>query len=243
MNSVPLLGHPVSALPFIIAYHFHFCKHFFKNRLSFLSLAIAAVLCYTVINIQKEKEFMIMTEHPLIARITAIAKDCGAYQVGIVPTHGLTVYPEVRAMCEKNTCRGYGATWACPPAVGPIEDCLAKVKRYDTLLLFTGKYELEDSFDYEGMVDGMKRFQTLAAAIDHRLKNELEDYLMLSNEGCHKCKTCTYPDAPCRFPDELHPSLEAFGFNVSELACLGGINYINGPNTVTYFGGVCVIST
>ncbi len=177
---------------------------------------------------------------PLSEMLYAIALECGAFQVGALPTQGLAVYEEVRDICKKNTCRGYGATWACPPAVGPIQECLSRVQAYDTMLLFTGKYELEDSFDYEGMVEGMKQFQDLAARLDRALKDVLPHFLMLSNEGCHKCKTCTYPDAPCRFPDELHPSLEAFGFNVSELARLAKINYINGPNTVTYFGGVCL---
>jgi hypothetical protein len=34
------------------------------------------------------------------------------------------------------------------------------------------------------------------------------------------------------------PSLEAYGINVSELAKAAGMNYINGQNTVTYFGAV-----
>lgn len=175
----------------------------------------------------------------LSEQIMTIAQDCGAYQTGILSTANLVVYPEVREMCKKNTCRGYGASWACPPAVGPIEDCLAKVKAYDTMLLFSCKYDLEDSFDYEGMIAGMEVFKKLAAALDNALKGVLPSYLMLANEGCRKCKSCTYPDAPCRFPDELHASIEAYGFNVSELAALSNINYINGQNTVTYFGALC----
>ena len=179
----------------------------------------------------------------LTKRIISIAQSCGAYQVGLISTKDLIVYPEVRDMCKMNTCRGYGTTWACPPAVGPIEECLAKAQQYDTMLLFSCKYDLEDSFDYEGMVAGMEAFKQLACAFDHALKQTLQPYLMLANEGCHKCKSCTYPDAPCRFPDELHASLEAYGFNVSELARLADINYINGPNTVTYFGGLCFNQT
>lgn len=175
----------------------------------------------------------------LTERLVATAKDCGAYQVGLIPTDNLVVYPEVRDMCKKNTCRGYGATWACPPAVGPIEECLAKVKQYDTMLLFSCKYDLEDSFDYEGMVAGMEGFKQIASMLDDAVHDVLSAYLLLANEGCHKCKACTYPTAPCRFPDKLHASIEAFGFNVSELAHLAGINYINGQNTVTYFGALC----
>jgi hypothetical protein len=34
------------------------------------------------------------------------------------------------------------------------------------------------------------------------------------------------------------PSLEAYGINVSELAKSAGMKYINGQDTVTYFGAV-----
>ena len=55
---------------------------------------------------------------------------------------------------------------------------------------------------------------------------------------CGRCASCTYPDAPCRFPEELYHSLEGYGFNVSELAGQAGIRYMNGPSTVTFLGAV-----
>jgi len=39
-------------------------------------------------------------------------------------------------------------------------------------------------------------------------------------------------------PDRAMPSLEAYGINVSLLAKTSGMKYINGANTVTYFGAV-----
>jgi len=50
-------------------------------------------------------------------------------------------------------------------------------------------------------------------------------FLLLSNEGCIRCKSCTYPDAPCRFPDKLYPSLEGYGILVTELAKKAGLNF------------------
>lgn len=50
--------------------------------------------------------------------------------------------------------------------------------------------------------------------------------------------TCTYPSAPCRFPHQLHPSLEGYGFLVKELADAAGMHDHNGPLTVTYFGAL-----
>ena len=171
-------------------------------------------------------------------QLKEIAAQCGLLQEDCIPTDKLKFYPEVRAICEGNTCRGYGKTWACPPAVGSLEECRARVLRYDKMLLLSKKYDLEDSFDFEGMTEGMQEFREVIDRFDTQLPPTLTDYLLLGNEGCGRCTKCTYPDAPCRFPDKLHPSLEGFGFVVNELAKQSGLRYNNGPDTVTYFGAI-----
>ena len=167
-----------------------------------------------------------------------IAKINGAWEAAMLPTSHLRVYAEVRDICKGNACGGYGKTWACPPAMGTIEECLDRCRSYDHMLLFTGKYDLEDSFDYEGMVEGKKSFQKMVEAIAAEVRALDKNTLILSGGGCGRCKKCTYPDAPCRFPETLFPALEGAGFNVSELAKKAGIRYINGADTVTYFAAV-----
>ena len=106
------------------------------------------------------------------------------------------------------------------------------------MLLFSQRFQLEDSFDFEGMHDGMVQFKQTVDRFADTVKPVISDALILSNEGCGRCKVCTYPDAACRFPEKLYPSIEGFGFIVSELAQQAGIKYNNGPNTVTFFGAV-----
>ena len=65
----------------------------------------------------------------------------------------------------------------------------------------------------------------------------LETYV-LSTEACTRCAHCTYPDAPCRFPERLHHALEGYGFLVHELAQAAGIRYNGGKGTVTFFGAL-----
>lgn len=167
-----------------------------------------------------------------------IARVNGAWEAAVLPTGPLRVYSEVRDICKGNACGGYGKTWACPPAMGTIEECLDRCRSYDHMLLFTGKYELEDSFDYEGMIEGKKTFQAMVEAVATDVRVIDKNTLILSGGGCGRCKTCTYPEAPCRFPETLFPALEGAGFNVSELAKKAGIRYINGADTVTYFAAV-----
>ena len=165
-------------------------------------------------------------------------RSLGFHDCGVVDTKKVRFLTEIRKMCEVNTCRAYGTTWACPPAVGTIEECRHRVQAYEKMLVLNGRYELEDSFDFEAMQEGAQRFRESCRALNERLRGNGEDYIMLSNEGCDLCRKCTYPDAPCRFPGRAMGSLEGYGIFVSELANQAGVKYNNGPNTVTYFGAL-----
>lgn len=174
----------------------------------------------------------------IISKIEEVAIKTGFLELGYIEIKNLKYYQEVRTICEKNACGGYGTSWACPPAMGTIEECRNRVAKYDKMLLLNQVYQLDDSFDYEGMVAGSHAFKDLIDSFQQNLKNVISGYLLLGNEGCHRCSSCTYPDAPCRFPELLHHPLEGYGFIVSELSKEAGIRYNNGPNTVTYFGAL-----
>ena len=57
----------------------------------------------------------------------------------------------------------------------------------------------------------------------------------LSTESCAICKTCSYPDAPCRHPEYMFPSVEGQGILVTELAEKYGLTFLNGSDVVTWF--------
>ena len=159
----------------------------------------------------------------------------GIHEFGFVPTKKLVVSQMVRDLCRQNSCGAYGKTWACPPGVGTLEECEAKMRAYDTVFVFTTRHELEDSLDWEGMVAGKKAHETITPGVVEFFRARLANMMVLSSEGCSRCEKCTYPDAPCRFPDKLHPSIESYGVEVNVLARSAHVRYHNGPNTVTYF--------
>ena len=174
----------------------------------------------------------------LFARIGEELRACGVFQHGFVDTADVEFMHEVRKMCEANTCRMYGATWACPPAVGTVDECRDRCRAYGRMLVFSGKYDLEDSFDYEGMEAAGKAFKAVARRVGEALRPRLGDFLLLANEGCDACASCTYPGAPCRSPELAHGSIEGYGILVGELARKAGMDYYNGPDTVTYFAAL-----
>lgn len=174
----------------------------------------------------------------IVSKIEKLASESDFSEYGYVNVETLKYYEEVRKICEGNSCRNYGASWACPPAIGTIAECAERIGHYNTMLLFSKKYELEDSFDFESMAAGLKDFKHTVDLFQQKADDILSAYLLLSNEGCGRCPACTYPNAPCRFPHLLHHSLEGYGFIVKELADEAGIQYTNGLNTVTYFGAL-----
>ena len=66
-------------------------------------------------------------------------------------------------------------------------------------------------------------------------RENYEEVQAFSTESCAICETCSYPDAPCRHPDYMLPSVEGQGILVTELAERHGMTFLNGSNVVTWF--------
>ncbi len=137
--------------------------------------------------------------------------------------------------CRANRCGRYGTRWTCPPGTDGVEE---KIRGYKTAVVFSCKHDLEDSFDFEGMTDGMHKAREALEDIREGLRRDGIPHMALGCEGCNLCPTCTYPDAPCRHPDRATPSVEACGIHVVDLARKVDMKYNNGENTVTYF---CIV--
>ncbi len=158
------------------------------------------------------------------------------HQFGFTTTDKLNINQGVRDLCEMNSCGRYGNSWSCPPAVGTVEECRDRIMKYKNVFVYSTKHDLEDSFDFEGMMDGKDAHEKISGKVVEYFRSLVPgDMLILSGDGCCRCKKCTYPDAPCRFPGEVYPTVESHGVEVYRLAQTVNINYINGKDTVTYF--------
>ena len=156
------------------------------------------------------------------------------FQYRIIDTDIIPFLPEVTEMCRDNLCGRYGRSWTCPPAIDPTK-LQKEIKSYKNACVFTCKHEIEDSFDFEGMMDAQRATMDVLWDVVARLERDGVKFKALGCGSCTLCEKCTYPDPPCRFPNRALPSLEACGLSVVKLAKLTGINYTNGANTVTYF--------
>ena len=145
---------------------------------------------------------------------------------------------DFRAICQGNACGNYGQCYMCPPDVGDIHALMAKVRSFETGIMYQAVYPLEDSFDFEGMQAAGAAFNAASRGIHHKAARIINvPWLHLAAGGCRSCEVCAKRDGlPCRKPEEALPSLEAYGVDVYHTASNAGLSYIHGKDTVTYFG-------
>jgi len=165
--------------------------------------------------------------------------DAGATKAAQILTEQLTFSEIFRQYCEQNTCGRYGKNYTCPPHVGEIADLIRDITLRKHAVVWQTISPLEDSFDYEGMVEARDRHNEVTLNIAEQARALLGDVLILGAGGCFLCQTCAVnTKEPCRFPGKAISSLEAYGIDVSKIEAVTDMKYINGANTVTYFSGL-----
>ena len=164
----------------------------------------------------------------------------GAKAAAVIPVDSISFDRAFRDMCASNACGNYGKSYMCPPDVGEIDDLIRQVKSYSHAVVYQTIGLLEDSYDFEGMMETGQFHNALAQNVRELFEKSFgKKALHLGAGGCRLCPVCGKKTGePCRFPDKAMSSLEAYGVNVSKLAAQCGMRYNNGKNTVTYFGAV-----
>ena len=181
-----------------------------------------------------------MENKEIFDRLAQIPLSLGAFRAAVIPVADVETDASFRALCESNACGNYGRNWMCPPDAGDIHELMERLRTYTYALVYQTVTELEDSYDFEGMMDAGVAHNELMIRLREKLKGEgLSRVLHLGAGGCRMCPVCAKRTGePCRKPDLAVASLETYGINVSKLATAAGMKYINGQDTVTYFGAV-----
>lgn len=163
--------------------------------------------------------------------------ESGAANAEIIDCEKVVLSSHFRKICESNQCGNYDRNWSCPPDIGSVEELMGKVREYPQAMLYQTIYFLEDSYDIEGMMEASHRHSLLAVAIQQQAAKLLSLPFLHMSGSCHLCETCAkITQEPCRNPDKLIPSISAFGVDVNSTVKNTSMKYINGQNTVTYFG-------
>lgn len=168
-----------------------------------------------------------------------LAEECGFTNSGFFETCEMRFLKEVREMCRDNRCGRYGKSWVCPPASGDLEQMNARISGYTWGILLQSTGNLEDALDAENIIE-TERFQNECfTRFCSFLRAEGISHFPMGSGGCGKCRSCTYPSQPCRFPEEAVSSMEAYGLLVTDVCKSAGIPYYYGRNTITF--SACVL--
>ena len=173
-------------------------------------------------------------------KLVSAALEAGAHKAVIFPAEKIVLSGVFRDICKSNQCGKYGKCWVCPPELPDADEVMATIQSYDRVLWYQTVSSIEDSFDIEGMIEAGKNHVALSQRLRDMVADSLpENALHLSCGGCRLCPVCAKAEGrPCRMPEKAMSSLEGYCVDVYNTTKDTQLKYINGQNTVTYFGAI-----
>ena len=166
--------------------------------------------------------------------LSKLAEEAGFSAWAPLDISTIELKTEVRDMCAVNSCGQYGKRWSCPPGCGSLGECTDRLKGYTQGILVQTYGDIEDGFDFEAMMeieaDHKEHFTEMYAA----LRQQASEVLALGAGCCTACAKCTYPEEPCRFPEKMVSSMEAYGMLVLEICKRNGLTYYYGADKMAY---------
>lgn len=164
-----------------------------------------------------------------------LAADYTFKRIGVPSPNNETI-SKCRELCEQNLCGAYGVTWGCPPGVGSEKDCLSLVKRYSKAAVIMKRFDDLDFNDMEHMHKLQVDHQELCRRFGNAMRKAGYDVLPLADGKCEYCGDCSYPDDPCRFPEQKVPSVSSYGIKMDEYLPSQGIDFTFEKNGMTLYG-------
>ena len=167
------------------------------------------------------------------------AVKCGFSHVGPLDVSTIVLRKEARDAYAENKCGRYGVNWSCPPGCGTLEECEQMIRKYHRGILVQTTGDI-DTFNYESYLEVGRRHNGLFDEFARIVRKKVPGALLAGAAACSNCESCTYPDAPCRFPDRLSYPMEGLGMIVSQVCRDNGLKYHYGSGTITYIACVLI---
>lgn len=167
-------------------------------------------------------------------RLEAQLSELPLYQYAFIRTEDLMFSDRIRWICE-HECPMYGKTWACPPAVGSVEECRQSCLRFDDALLIATITEVGDIANMEETLATRPAHEEITREVLAMVHKQAKETMVLSTEACAICESCAWPDEPCRHGEKMFPCVESHGIVVTDLAEKTGIDFYAEGNLVTWF--------
>ncbi|MCK9323654.1 MAG: DUF2284 domain-containing protein [Candidatus Methanomethylophilaceae archaeon] len=163
------------------------------------------------------------------------AKD---YVFKIIKPPNVDIYAmaQCRKLCSRNLCNSFGTNWGCPPGSGEPEECMFEINRFKNTAVIYKRFNNIDFTNREHIKEIGKAHQDLCRKFANALRKEGYDVLPLADGGCTYCDVCSYPKEPCKFPDQMVPSVSGFGINMDTYLNSQDINFKFENDAFTLYG-------
>ena len=129
------------------------------------------------------------------------------FQYAFVSSSELLFTERVRHVCREE-CEMYNKTWACPPAVGSVDQCKARCMAFSELLMISTVTEVRDIENIEETLETRADHEEVTRAVTKLIRDQGCETMTLSTEACAICEDCAYPEAPCRHPELRYPCVK-----------------------------------
>jgi predicted metal-binding protein len=137
-------------------------------------------------------------------------------------------------MCSSDRCRSFGKSWSCPPAAGELAVIRKRAERFSNGIVVQTSGDIQSSFDTAAMHAIMKSHKKNFDTLVRQIRYFYPECLPMGAGACTACRKCTYPDRPCRHPERMYISMEAYGLLVNDVAESSGLKYNYGDNRMTF---------
>ena len=157
------------------------------------------------------------------------------FSYGFIDPKTLDFTQRVRYVCGAE-CPMFGKSWACPPAVGEVEECKSRCMAYANCLMIATITEISDIANVPEALATRAPHEAITNEIAELMRRQGVDPYILSTEACAVCERCAYLDGqPCRYPDRMHPCIESHGINVIPMLENLGLDFFYGGNIITWY--------
>ena len=86
------------------------------------------------------------------------------FEYRLLDTKDIGVEERVRTICREE-CERYDSTWACPPAVGTLQECEKKIRSFPQAVFFSSVAEVSDIMNMEEMLSTRHAHEDLTTEV------------------------------------------------------------------------------
>lgn len=137
-------------------------------------------------------------------------------------------------LCARDECGCYGTCWSCPPGWTERLDSLGE--RFGSALLIERTFPFGPG-DADALAAASEGLHLALRLVVADLRARGVPAMGFADGRCGYCGVCSYPE-PCRFPEQLVPSISATGTDLAKVLAGAGREFRFRGDSVTLYGMV-----